>query len=297
MHTTIDSVHKLTDRNEMLAFLAPYAASSMFLLGNSEQVGLQDHNQRIEGSYLGAYANGQLCGVLAHYWNGNLVLQTPEGLEALLQALPELTWRNAEGRPRPVKGILGPAEQVASAQHLLQLRPEAFVMNSRERLFNLPLRDLKLPDMPENSCVRHFEPAELELFTRWKVAYNLEALNASESPALWQDCEAQAHSQIADKSYWLLEHNGTPVACSGFNTRTHNQVQIGGVWTPPELRGRGYARCVVAGSLQAAAQQGVESAVLFTDEHNTPARRAYQAIGFQEIGDYAISLLKAPYPL
>jgi predicted GNAT family acetyltransferase len=39
-------------------------------------------------------------------------------------------------------------------------------------------------------------------------------------------------------------------------------VQIGGVWTPPNLRGKGYAKCVVAGSLISAQSQKVSRAVL-----------------------------------
>ena len=67
-------------------------------------------------------------------------------------------------------------------------------------------------------------------------------------------------------------------------------VQIGGVWTAPALRGRGYARCAVAGSLQTARERGVLHAVLFTGETNPAAQAAYVAIGFRPVGDYAILL-------
>src|SRR5206468_11065013 len=69
-------------------------------------------------------------------------------------------------------------------------------------------------------------------------------------------------------------------------------VQIGGVWTPPELRGRGYGRAVVAGSLLAARERNVRRAVLFADPRNTAAQRAYLALGFRIAGDYGLVLLK-----
>src|SRR3546814_5637873 len=67
-------------------------------------------------------------------------------------------------------------------------------------------------------------------------------------------------------------------------------VQIGNVWTPPELRGRGYARAVVAGALQYARRRGVADAILFTGDDNHAAQQAYVALGFTRIGDYAILL-------
>src|SRR5438552_10624203 len=85
----------------------------------------------------------------------------------------------------------------------------------------------------------------------------------------------------------------SPTRCSTsvFNAMLPDIVQIGGVWTPPEFRGRGYARAVVAGSLLAARKQGVARAVLFADPANERARRAYQFLGFRIVGDYGLVLL------
>lgn len=63
---------------------------------------------------------------------------------------------------------------------------------------------------------------------------------------------------------------------------------VGGVWTPPALRGRGYARAVVAASLLIAREQGVTRAIVFTGEDNIPAQRAYVTLGFRRVGDYGI---------
>jgi uncharacterized protein len=70
--------------------------------------------------------------------------------------------------------------------------------------------------------------------------------------------------------------------------RADESVQIGGVWTPPELRNRGYGRAVVAGALHESARDGVTRAVLFTD--NPAARRSYERLGFRQIGEYGITI-------
>jgi len=67
-------------------------------------------------------------------------------------------------------------------------------------------------------------------------------------------------------------------------------VQLGGIYTPPALRGRGFARCAVAASLLAARERGASRAVLFTGNPN--AVRTYEALGFARVGDYSIVLLR-----
>ena len=69
-------------------------------------------------------------------------------------------------------------------------------------------------------------------------------------------------------------------------------VQIGGVYTPPALRRKGLARRAVALHLAEARAQGSEMAVLFAASDN--ASRAYEAIGFERRGDYAVLVYETP---
>ncbi len=79
----------------------------------------------------------------------------------------------------------------------------------------------------------------------------------------------------------MLERGGEPVAYAAYNAALPTCVQIGGVWTPPLLRSRGYARAAVAGALLAARERGVPRSVLFTEEDNHPAKAAYRALGYR----------------
>ena len=85
-------------------------------------------------------------------------------------------------------------------------------------------------------------------------------------------------------------HDGTLASLSAFNARLPDIVQLGGIYTPPVLRGRGFARAAVAASLLEARGQGASRAVLFTN--NPSAVRTYEALGFRRIGDYSIVLLR-----
>jgi uncharacterized protein len=116
----------------------------------------------------------------------------------------------------------------------------------------------------------------------------LEAKVEDPGPDLRARCAVAIELLHADGADFVVEEAGSLVAYCCYNARTAETVQIGGVWTPIPLRRRGYARCVVAGALQAAAAQGASRAVLFTPESNTPARRSYESLGFSVVGDYGL---------
>ena len=86
--------------------------------------------------------------------------------------------------------------------------------------------------------------------------------------------------------------DGKPVAMTGFNARLPEVVQIGGVYTPPELRGNGYAKLAVALHLIEARTAGATRAVLFAASES--AARAYIAIGFQPAGQFSLLLFTNP---
>jgi predicted GNAT family acetyltransferase len=80
------------------------------------------------------------------------------------------------------------------------------------------------------------------------------------------------------------------VAMTSFNAEARGIIQVGGVFTPPSLRGNGFARAAVAASLKLKREQGFRRSVLFTAETNHAARRAYTALGYEVVGDYGLVL-------
>ncbi|MEO8185467.1 MAG: GNAT family N-acetyltransferase [Deltaproteobacteria bacterium] len=74
------------------------------------------------------------------------------------------------------------------------------------------------------------------------------------------------------------------LSLSTFNAALPDIVQLGGIYTPPALRGRGYVKHAIAAQLREARERGASRAVLFTKNPN--AVRAYEALGFSRIGDF-----------
>lgn len=277
------------DEAALEAFLLPRIETSMFLLGNMRAAGLVDGGEFLEGTYAAAYEGGEIVGAVAHYWNGNLIFQAPAHLEALCQAAVEASGRR-------IGGLLGPAAQVRAAKDALDLAEEAIRMDETENLYSLALADLVVPEGLRTGRLigRRIEPRDLDQVTEWLVAFALEGLGEEESPRLWERTRAGVERRQEQGLTWILEDGGRPVSTSGFNTATAEVVQIGGVFTPRELRSRGYGRAVVAASLLDARAVGVEGSILFTGVKNIPAQRSYEALGYRHIGDYRLMLLRAP---
>ena len=275
------------DEPALEAFLLPRIETSMFLLGNMRAAGLEDGGEQLQGTYAAAFDGDQIVGVVAHYWNDNLILQAPVQVNALCQAALE-----ASGRE--LRGLLGPAAQVQRVKETLDPAEDAIQMDETENLYSLRLADLIVPEELRSGRLtgRRIEPGDVEQVTEWLVAFSLEALHEVDSPELRELVRTGLQRKQGQGMTWILHDQDRPVSTSGFNTRTAEVVQIGGVYTPPELRSRGYGRAVVAVSLLDARAEGVQSSILFTGVENIAAQRSYEALGYQHIGDYRLLRLR-----
>ena len=227
--------------------------------------------------------------VACHAWNGNLLLEAPRSLVELARAAVR-----ASGRA--VAGILGPHAQVGAARRALGLAGAPATMDSREDLFALELAGLRVPGPLAADALRCRPPRpdEVELLIDWRHDYGVETLGEPPGPATRAAGADWIERFQREGRHWVLEAEGRPVAYSAFNAMTPECVQVGGVWTPPALRRRGYARAVVAGSLLLARGRGVARSVLFTETGNHPAQAAYRALGYERVGDYGILLFAEP---
>jgi RimJ/RimL family protein N-acetyltransferase len=274
------------------AFLRPYTDTSMFLRANARAAGLVDRGEPLQATYVGAFEGDVLCAVAAQCWNGMVLVQAPRRLAEVVRA--------AVGRcRRPVLGISGEWSQVLAARAALGLDAADERVVEHDDLFALDLGSLVVPSALAEGAVRcrRATEADLPLLGEWRAAYRVETLNSVDGPALRADAHAEVARLLAHRIGWVLVHGDAPVAYSAFNAWLPDVVQVGGVWTPPALRSRGYARCVVAGSLVDARSEGVERAVLFTDRGNAPAQRAYEALGFRVVGEYGFVIFADPLPL
>ena len=254
------------DEPRVRALLAAHADSSSFLRRNL-LAGLVDHGDRYQGTWAGAFdtttVDGRLVAVAMHSWFGSVLMQAPVHVSPVVSAA-------ARASARPVAGFVGPWTQALAARDALGLADAPVRMESHEGLYALALDALVVPALLASgrARARRSRAGDLDLLTGWRVDYRVDTNAEHEGPELRTASRADVELGLAEGSGWVLELDGAPVAYQQFNVTMPDVVQVGGVWTPSSLRGRGYARSVVAGALLAARAEGVRrgSAVYGRDE-------------------------------
>jgi len=88
------------------------------------------------------------------------------------------------------------------------------------------------------------------------------------------------------RSFARLDEYGKVVFKAEIGAATPKACQIQGVWVAPEYRGMGVAAPAMASVLRYALADVAPVVSLYVNDFNTPARRAYLRVGFQEIGAF-----------
>ncbi len=87
------------------------------------------------------------------------------------------------------------------------------------------------------------------------------------------------------RTMYLWENRDRVVSMAGASGETPNGIRIGPVYTPPELRGRGYASALTAAVSQHQLDSGRRFCFLFTDLANPTSNKIYRAIGYEPVTD------------
>jgi len=88
--------------------------------------------------------------------------------------------------------------------------------------------------------------------------------------------------------------DGEPACLVGVSGETPHGIRVAPVYTPPELRGRGYASALTAEVSQAQLDAGRRYCFLFTDLANPTSNKVYQAIGYEPVCDVDDLRFEAP---
>lgn len=288
MATVPSELRRLRAGDEPLLFdfLDRYIDTSLFLISNVEHAGLEDRGRHLEGTYVAHVEDGQLTAVACHCWNGNLLLQGDRGLEEAVLGAIDRTGRD-------VKGLMGPVALVKRARSALGLDAAKARLEESERLFTLDLNALEVPPLLSAPHIEFRVPTAAEVvgpLAEYRKEYLVETLHRAETPDLLATARAQMEGWHRAKTLWVLADAGRVVSMTGFSANARGVALVGGVYTPAELRGRGYARAAVAGSLLYARSQGSRRSVLFTPESNIPAQKTYRALGYEDVGDWGLVL-------
>lgn len=189
---------------------------------------------------------------------------------------------------RPIQGIIGQAKPVAAMKAELGLPNGG--LDRVEPHFEMDLENLDMPDT-EGFSLMPTITVPRETLVVWRTQYGIDALDLDAAEAALQASAAIDAMNRAD-SHRVLMRGADPVAMTGFNSILPETVMIGGVYTPKEMRGQGFAKVALALHLAQARARGVKKAVL--SAANVSAAKAYRAIGFRQIGEFMIVIYDSP---
>ncbi len=138
------------------------------------------------------------------------------------------------------------------------------------------------PLPPPPGHLRPATAADADLVLAWYEAFHDEAVPDEAAPRL-----THVERAITEGSVYLWEDGGRPVSLASKGRRTAHGTSVGPVYTPPALRGRGYASACVAALSQQILDEGKRFCTLFTDLANPTSNHIYQQIGYRPVCDFA----------
>jgi predicted GNAT family acetyltransferase len=124
---------------------------------------------------------------------------------------------------------------------------------------------------------------DLELLIEWHRAFENEVHMIDVPTPL----EERVARRIRDEQIVLWTDDNEPVSFAGGNGLPAASARIGPVYTPPSLRGRGFAQAATAAASVHVQRDEPRTVFLFTDASNPASNVCYQRIGYRHIADHA----------
>ena len=256
-------------------FLRSREAAHCLILGIAANLRTHPPDPAAQPPYLATVRDGRRVVLVA--------FQTPPWQMVLSEVDDEaaLDLVVADRRGTSLPAVIGPAEHVETFARLwsaAEAVPHRLAM--RERIWRL---SGVVPPRPSDGAMRAAGTADRAVLAAWLEAFADEALDEGGVP----DVGAMVERWLTagdDRTMWLWA-DGEPVSLCGVSGRTPTGIRIGPVYTPPAMRGRGYASNLVAAASQHQLDGGRRACFLFTDLANPTSNHVYEAIGYVPVRD------------
>ncbi|WP_209506654.1 GNAT family N-acetyltransferase [Ruegeria sp. HKCCSP335] len=269
-----------SDAPALERFLARYPDSSMFLRSNLAAHGVGLNANEYSSRYF-IWGEDRVQGVFGLSKKGYLMVQLPDAETEAAECFARMI------EDETVLGMTGDAHQVEVTLGALGLGQAKYRLNHDEPLYRRDLHGLTEAPVPYRD-LRADDRARLHT---WFTDYIEDTGQAAGEEARELAAERVEAELTAGRAIVLMEGDA-PVAMASVNAKVHDQIQVGGVFVPRKNRNRGLGRRVTTALMQKAKSEGAAAAILFAN--NAPAARAYEAIGFQQVGWYKVALLQEP---
>jgi predicted GNAT family acetyltransferase len=187
----------------------------------------------------------------------------------------------ADGAQLPTAS--GPVESVrAFAERWSSLTGAAPAVQTEERIYEATS---VVHPQGIGGAMRPYSAADRPLAIDWLGAFFAEAMPGSPEAQVERFVDGRA---AGVGSLVLWEDEARVVSLAGHAGETPNGARVGPVYTPPELRGRGYAAGATAAVSAAALDAGTRAVVLYTDLANPTSNALYERLGYAPVEDRVV---------
>ncbi len=265
------------DRDEVLALLDRDHEGNVIMIHDIMRFGLEDRGHPFQGRYFGARSAKGLGGVGALYNYGSLFVYAPDD-----ELAPALLDHMAALQPCP-RYIIARSDW---ARALLEgLSRRGFSPERVEEMDYLSLEPSAL--RPRGlEAARYAEPRDVEALVRLGRAFQMEYFgDAEDTDETWGRLYGES---VAESGIAVAEWEGRAVAKAEVVASTARAALIGGVYTEPACRGRGFASACVSLLCTGITSRGAK-ACLNVAVDNAPARRLYLSLGFTKLCDLVLA--------
>lgn len=148
--------------------------------------------------------------------------------------------------------------------------------------------DTLIPARKVPGAARIAAPSDAEVIIEWTNAFIDEALpdEPTDESAVRRSIERTLAS-AGPAAVWLWDVADRAVAMSRHGSPTGSGIRIGGVYTPPDERGNGWASALVAAQSDWLLSNGYDFCFLFTDLANPTSNAIYERIGYRLVAEGA----------
>lgn len=186
---------------------------------------------------------------------------------------------------RRCSSVVGPAHVVAEMWRLL----EPSWGPAREVRANQPLMAMDdEPAVDPDPQVRLVRPDEVDVLLPACVAMFTEEVGVSplvgDGGALYR---SRVEELVVSGRAWARIESGAVLFKAEVGAATREVCQVQGVWVHPSLRGRGLGASGTAAVVEQARRNVAPVVSLYVNDFNLAARRAYERVGFHQVGTFA----------
>ena len=235
-------------------------------------------------------ASGGTLGYLIHRGSAPVLLALAEtgAAAAVGRLLAEELAGGGPALPRAEDGaveLLGPAGPTEAVARALAGAGGGTARRAMG-MHLLVCRRLRAPGREPAGAPRRAGPADGEVVAELTAAFIREALphRAAEAVELGQRAAGELDGE---HGLTLWDDDGRAVAITRLGIPAAGGRSISLVYTPPELRGRGYASALVASLTAEALSQGAQVVDLSTDADHPFSTRLYEVLGYERVGAHA----------